>query len=448
MFDEKPAEAATGTDDVFQLPRDTTPTWEVELLLSGALVFSMLQVPGLLDDLVFALRPRLSDSLNYGVFMLYFYLKVTSYALIATFVLHLASRAVWVAALGLRSVYPDGVRWDKIPNGPIYRDFTRRTTPTLDQMIDRADNRSSLVFAFGLLLVLMSLAIMLFTMVIVVFSGLVSNWLGLGASGNWVTAALIGVIALPALLASLIDRRFGDRIPPTHWLAGFIRFAYRASAGLIWARITGPILLTVLSRIGIARGNLLMLGVLYSLMAVALVEFLLRLGALSLPGERYLPDEPGGRELRAANYAEYRDAGDAREGHPYIAGDVVRGPYLRLFVPYLPRKIDAAIARDCPAIAAIAAGSTDEERKRAADARTEALLDCAAVTLHPVTLDGVAVSGLRYDIAEDPVSGLRGFVAMIDVRELPHGRHELVVARPLRPDREELPEPATIPFWR
>ncbi len=240
MSDERPAETATAVDDVFQLPRDTTPTWKVELLLSGALVFSMLQVPGLLDDIVFALRPRMADSLNYGVFMLYFYLKVTSYALIATFVLHLASRAVWVAALG----------------------------------------------------------------------------------------------------------------------------------------------------------------------------FLLRLGALSLPGERYLPDEPGSRELRAANYAEFRDSGDARKGHPYIAGDVVRGPYLRLFVPYLPRKIDAAIERDCPAIA------------------------------------GAAVPGLRYDVAEDPVSGLRGFVAMIDVRDLPRGRHELSVERPDRPGRDEPEAPVLIPFWR
>ena len=100
MWDRNPIQAATQTDEIFQVPKDTTPTWEVELLLSGALVFSMTQVPGLLDDAIYALRPRLTGSLNFGAFMLYFYLKITSYALIATFALHLFQRAIWVAGLG------------------------------------------------------------------------------------------------------------------------------------------------------------------------------------------------------------------------------------------------------------------------------------------------------------------------------------------------------------
>ena len=41
------------------LPKHTTPTWEVELLISGVAVFAMLQLPGWLDDGMFALAPRL-----------------------------------------------------------------------------------------------------------------------------------------------------------------------------------------------------------------------------------------------------------------------------------------------------------------------------------------------------------------------------------------------------
>lgn len=448
MWDREPIQAAPQTGEIFQVPKDTTPTWEVELLLSGALVFSMLQVPGLLDEAIAALRPRLTGSLNYGGFMLYFYLKITSYALIATFVLHLSSRAIWVAALGLRSVYPGGVDWDKLSRGPIYLEHAQRTTQTLDQMIDRADNRASLVFAFGLLLVLMSLAIMAFTLVLVVIGGVVGPWLLDGRDGTWLTGVLVGAFVVPATLATLIDRRWGAQIPPAHWLAGAIRGVYRASAALIWGRFTSPILLTFFTRMGIARSNVLVMGALYSLMAVVFVEFLLRAGVIALPGESYLPAKPAAREMRAVNYAESRSNRDALEGQPYIPGEIVRGPYLRLFVPYLPRRIEPVIERDCPAAAVAVTGADEAERRSAAELRTAAVLDCAAATLHPVTLDGVAVADLRYDIAEDPVSGLRGFVAMIDVRELPRGRHELVVARPVRPDREELPEPAIIPFWR
>lgn len=448
MSDRDAMQPATKNEEIFQVPRDTTPTWEVELLLSGALVFSMLQLPGLLDNAIYMLRPRLTGSLNLGAFLLYFYLKITSYALIATFALHLFQRAIWVAGLGLRSVYPAGVDWEKLARGPLYLEFARRTTPTLDEMIDRADNRASVVFAFGLMLVMMSLAIMLFTMVLVVVGGVAAEWLPVGVDGIWLTTGLVMLFVLPTLLATLIDRRYGSRIPPTHWLAGAIRGVYRASAAMVWGRLTSPILLTFFSRLGIARGNVIVLGALYSLMAIVLVEFLLRAGAMSMPGESYLPDEAGSRELRAANYATSRSRDAALEGQPHIAAEVVTGPYLRLFVPYLPRRIEGAIERDCPQVALDLPDVDEADMRAAADRRTQALLECAAVHLHPVSLDGAPVADLRYDIAEDPVSGLRGFVAMVDVRELPQGRHELVVVRPPRPDREELPEPAIIPFWR
>ena len=448
MSDSDAIQPATQTEEIFQVPKDTTPTWEVELLLSGALVFSMLQLPVLLDDAIYSLRPRLAGSMNYGAFMLYFYLKITSYALIATFALHLSQRAIWVAGLGLRSVYPGGVDWEKLSRGPIYLEFARRTTPTLDEMIDRADNRASVVFAFGLLLVLMSLAIMLFTMVLVVVGGAAAKWLPLGVDGVWITTSLVLVFALPAMLATLIDRRYGSRIPATHWLAGAIRAAYRASAAMVWGRLTSPILLTFFSRLGIARGNLIMLGTLYSLMAIVLVEFLLRTGVVSLPGESYLPSEAGHRELRAANYIASRDRGDALEGQPHIPGEVIKGPYLRLFVPYLPRRIEGAIERDCPQAVVAVTETNADERRAAVDRRTQSLLDCAAASLYPVSLNGAAVANLRYDIAEDPESGLRGFVAMIDVRDLPLGRHELLISQPKRPDRDEVPEPTIIPFWR
>ena len=448
MWDRDPIQAAPQTEAIFQVPKDTTPTWEVELLLSGALVFSMLQVPGLLDEAIATLRPRLTGSLNYGIFMLYFYLKITSYALIATFVLHLSSRAIWVAALGLRSVYPGGVDWTKLSRGPIYLEHAQRTTQTLDQMIDRADNRASLVFAFGLLLVLMSLAIMACTIALVAIGGLLGPLLLNDGDGTWLTLILVGAFVVPTLLATLIDRRWGARIPSTHWLAGAIRGVYRSSAMLVWGRFTNPIMLTFFSRMGMTRSNVLMMGALYSLMAVVFVEFLLRAGVIALPGESFLPAKPAEREMRAVNYAESRSQRDALEGHPYIPGEIVSGPYLRLFVPYLPRRIEPVIERDCPAAAVTVADTDDAAERSAANLRTDAVLDCAARTLHPVTLDGAPITDLRYDIAEDPVSGLRGFVAMIDVRELPRGRHELVVAKPPRPDREELPEPAIIPFWR
>jgi hypothetical protein len=441
------SEAAAST--VFAVPKDTTPTWEMELLLSGALVFSMLQAPGLLDDALFAARPRISGGLQSGVILLYFYLKIVSYALIGTFILHLASRAIWVAALGLRSVYPDGVLWEKLSRGPIYLEFAKRTTPTLDRMIDQADNRASLVFAFGLLLVLMSLAIMMFTMCVVVPGAFLEQWLR-GSHGNTTTTLLlVGIIVIPATLAPLIDRRYGARLAPGHPLRRAIEAVYRSSSWLTWSRITGPILLTFFSRMGMVRGNVVLIGLMYSLMGLILLEVLIRTGGLALPGEQYLPQNGHSRELRSVHYANTRDQREALQGQPYIASEVIRGPYLKLFVAYVPRRLDDVIARDCPAAMPAPEPESPSERAVAEETRTQALLECVAQTVHPVLLDGNRIPDLRYDIARDPDSGLRGFVSMLDVRTLGAGRHELSIQQPLRPGEQPTDRPPwVIPFWR
>lgn len=447
MTEPSPA-APADADHVFEVPRDTTPTWEVELLLSGALVFSMLQVPGLLDDALYALRPRLTGNLNYAVFMLYFYLKITSYALICTFVLHLGSRAIWVAALGLRSVYPGGVDWDQLKRGPIYRDYARSAMPTLDRMIDQADNRASLVFAFGLLLALLSLSIMLLTMSVVAVAGLTAYFWIPGKDNSWLTFTLVMLVVAPMMLATLIDRRYGDRLAPGHWLRRGIHGIYQVSTVTTGGRFTGPIMLTLFSRLGMTRGNLLLMGALYSLMALILVEVLLRSGVISLPGERYLPEDANGRELRAQHYADTRSERDAQEGFPFIPSASVRGPYLRLFVPYLPRRVQQSIEKECPAATVEATGGNHAARKAAEEARVDLLLGCVATHVHPVLLDGQPLPDLRYDLGRDPDSGLRGFVAMLDVRALPPGRHRLEVIRPQREGDEEPAEPSIIPFWR
>ncbi len=448
----EPAEAASAPASPFRLPRDTTPTWEVELLLSGALVFSMLQVPGLIDGLFSGMRPRLEGSAEYAAMMLFLYLKVSSYALIVTFVLHLATRAVWVAALGLRSVYPGGIDWERLKRGPVFKDYCATHVPTLDRTIDEADNRASLVFAWGLLLVLMSLAIMVFTLVLVAATVLLSMAFGpvIGLETNHLLLVIVGILLVPTMIATAVDRYLGERIPAGHWSRRWLVRIYRSSAWMVWGPVTQPFLLTLFSRVGMARGNIAMLAALYLLMAVAVGELLVRTGTIDMPGEQHLPQYTTGLDMRARHYAASRSREDTLEGHPFIEAEVVRGPYLRVFVPYVARRIDPVIARDCPQ--AVAPELPDEAqgaaRRELVREQALRLLACASERLHPLTLDGESLTGVRYDFGEDPLSGLRGFVAMVPVDGLAPGRHHLEIARLPRLDDEELPPPASIPFWR
>ena len=77
------------TEDTRQLSRRTTATWEVELLISGVAVFAMLQLPGWLDDVIFALEPRLGEDWRQILILAYIYAKSAAMILATTFVLHL-----------------------------------------------------------------------------------------------------------------------------------------------------------------------------------------------------------------------------------------------------------------------------------------------------------------------------------------------------------------------
>lgn len=452
---EETKPAPDASESVYALPKNTTPTWEVELLLSGALVFSMLQVPGLLDDWMASWRPRLDGSLLSTMTMLYFYLKVTAYALISTFVLHLAMRAIWVAALGLRSVFPEGIDWSKFDQRPQYRAYSEPITPSLEALIDRADNRASLVFVFGLVLVLMSMAIGLFTFALALVGTLIEYFLLSPQDVPWPTWIILGLILIPMMLVNSIDRWFGAKVPPGHWLARLLRRIYALSSALVWGRLSNPFLLTIFSRIGLTRGNLLLVGALYSLMGVIVLEILVQSGTIQLPGERYLPEHGGSREFNSSYYDTLRSQEEWRIGRPYIQSERIQDDYVRLFIPYLPRRIEWALQQRCPAALRrpdraqrkAEAALPVAEQLAAQDARAGALLDCVGSELYPLTLNGAPLP-VRYDLSRDPRSELRGFMAMIDVRTLPPGRHVLAIARPPA-EADAAPElPWVIPFWR
>jgi hypothetical protein len=92
-----------------QLPAKTTPTWEMELLVSGATIVGLLQLPDLLDRLYFRVI-NLSPQAYYAVLTpLWVYTKVTVATLVLTFLTHICLRGYWVALVGMASVYPGGI---------------------------------------------------------------------------------------------------------------------------------------------------------------------------------------------------------------------------------------------------------------------------------------------------------------------------------------------------
>jgi hypothetical protein len=164
-----------------------------------------------------------------------------------------------------------------------------------------------------------------------------------------------------------------------------------------------------------------------------------RLG-LELGGYLGLPEDEAAAAdtLLPRHYASQRGDDATLRPVPHIPDPVVRGGYVRLFIPYFPQRHTPAMQRLCPAALADAGNAGSRTR-----------LDCLA-RMHAVAVDGVPVN-VPFDAAEDPATGQRGLLAMIPVHDLPRGRHELTLMpspRTEQRDAEDPPEPYRIPFWR
>lgn len=422
------------------LPARTTPTWEVELLISGIAVFAMLQLPGWLDDALLWLAPRFETDLSAPLQIMHMYLKSAALILATTFSIHLLLRARWIALVGMYSVYPDGVRWDKLRMGPIQREVESGRFGDSAAAIDSADNRATTVFAMGVMLA--SILLLLSLTIALSFGAVMIAMLLLGVQveGKNVFALCAMLVMAPFLAALVVDRRYGSRLRQE----GLVRRAAAAIFGF-YARIgmgRGSNVIGLLASHGGERRTIVATTLIITL---ALTAALLSSNALRDPysiGNYALYPQPGVGAEHAVDTAHYQDQRNPLRDPaiPFIQTAVVTGPYVRLVVPYVPERDGNALRRMCPA--ASAAG--DES------ARAASTLACLQ-TLRAVELDGKPLPDLTYESSSDARTDRPALLAMIDVRRLGPGRHELTVARPASTnehERRETPAPYRIPFWR
>lgn len=435
-----PAPLPPMDDSASRLPRHTTPTWEVELLISGVTVFAMLQLPGWLDDRLFALLPRFGSEWSSPLEMMYMYAKSAAVILALTFMLHLLLRAHWIAQVGMHSVFPGGIRWDRLRIGPVQREVDEKRFGDPGATIERADNRATIVFAIGVQLATSLLAISLLLGIVyaVAVAALLLLDLDFEMFDVFGLCALMTVV--PFMLAPLVDRGCGARLKAGGRLRRALAAVFRGYAHVGMSRSSGA--MAVLSshggerRTNVISTAIIMVAITGVILTLSTLKDPEGFGAYSLmPVSQDLP----ARAVDAMHYDGLRDP-SRDPAVPYVQAMTITSPYLRLIVPYQPGDDDAALRRNCPKALSL----RDE-------ARAVATLDCLQ-RVHAVMLDGKPLASLRYELGSDARTDRPALLAMVDVRALAPGRHELRVARAADHDddeREDKPKADwTIPFWR
>ena len=421
-----------------RLPGRTTPTWDMELLVSAASVFTLVQLPGWLDQAYFAARPRLDVAWDVLFRILYTYGKLGLVVLAAAFALHLAMRAYWIALVGMDSIYPQGVLWDRLRIGPRRRALLQAQAEPMPARIERIDNRASIVFALGItlaLLMVLLLGLVLLAYALAVGLDAVFGWDWLLPEGFML---LFVVAAVPYALAYYADRSFGAKLAPGGRAARAIDAVFVLYARLGYGRDGNPTLPLLRSHVGERRMEAITLAAMLGCGLVIAAQVALLKGELAVGDyARWPAAAPGLDDSLVA--AHYRDQGTPDDAHaPSIDSAFPRGDYLTVVVPFDPRRHPAQVARLCP------------RTWHGADtpARRTGLRACFSRWLG-LRLDGRAVTVLPRYFA-DPRTGQQAIAAVVPIRDLAAGEHELRLALAPHGSPRAPKEPSTyrIAFWR
>ena len=397
-------------------------TDELELLVSGLFAFALLTLPArVLDAWVRAsihVDGALDLALRFG-----FQVGVgLGYALGFAFLAHLAIRAYWVGLIGLKSTFPEGIRWERVPMmGSVTRPWYQRQVGDLGQTIDRVDRAASILFAMTTLVALLLVWVGLLASLGLLLCGLVGS---LFEERERATLIAIGVgyvlfLAVgmaPVLLDRIVSRQEAAGRPADRRR----RLTERLLRVLGWIfpqRLISAVQFTLQSNLP-GRGFMAIYIAVFVLAMASSLVLLMGSTRLSLfDSYEVLTTEAAEHGMLGAHYESLRGDGDRLAFYPMIPADRVSETHLRLFIPHRPQR-DNPLARE---LCGTLRGGRNEAR--GVDAASAAR-DCLSA-LWTVTLDGAPVPLDEFVATERRDLGMRGLLGYVEVSGLRTGLHQL-----------------------
>ena len=424
-------------------------SWEPELLISGVAIYLTLSLPEFLRWLYdFYIYNFVLDPENKVIpltNLIYALLNSIAYLLSITFVIHFALRAFWVGLVGLHSVYPDGILYDKITNyGTYYLSQLEKKLGKMEEFIIRLDQVCSVFFSLSFMLVVLLLGICWMYLIILLVIGMFQLFLPEEIYKSYelsIYFSLFTLILAYATLVSLLNLKvFRDH--PTYkiwhfklsWYLGISTFPviYKPMSFILF------IFLSHTSRKKlIIYGLILFVAFFYAILTSSLTKD--RLNRLFETRDFYTTHSEA--HLMQAKHYDNLLQDDARVMTLSIQSEVIKENYLKLFLAY-PRSLDLWLKAHCqkPNIA----DTLDKFQKRALKAQHS--LNCIK-NFFKIYIDDSLYASQDFVFYENTQPNKKGVLTFVPIENLKTGQHILKIA-PAKPDKTlEKEHLYAIPFW-
>ena len=438
------------------LQRVAEQSWEPELLISGLAIYATIQIPEYIENFYQYYRfnlqlgtgfiDELMPMLVVGVMLTA--LKVLSFA----FIFHFIVRAFWVGLMGLRSVFSDGIQYDKLEYSELYRSEMKKRIGTQDSFLLATDRLASLIFSIAFLFVLYMFGVgLVYTVFFLMINGvklIVSEEVfDLYSSIILITAAIVLIgVSILSLVLNMEKFREREKFARLHfklsWYAGYVfyPFIYKPIQYLI---------LTFLSNYPKKKNQI------YGMVFFAVFMFIFMASTFDLMGVQliqprdYYSAKSNASTIVPENY-ESEFTGVFFEKPSISSPFLKKGEYFSLFIPY-NKMLDRKLGKYCEEASPADSLSRYERRKLINQQNIECANRFFSVTLNEK--DTLESDFLFYNHNRTGQAGFKSMFLLSDT--LNTGKYELGVYRPSLDEadveRDSLGRLLTyeeeIPFW-
>jgi len=328
----------------------TAQSWNLELVISGAALFAVLQLPDLLGQAFDYFQYNVTTT-RAGVqgalpLLAYSMMNAMCYVLFLAFLTNFVMRAFWVGLVGLLAVYPTGIQYERIPfSTPYAQKRMADGLGPLDRYILRLDQRCNVVFAVAFLFVIFLVAVAgAYVVVLLVSSVLrpmippeIRHILTLGSYAFFAIFLLVNtVLGLPSVKANPTAAKLQYQLTTT-------------SKVMFWGMYTPFSFIVNTFYSHLPYGKILraigIFGVVFLVViAVELLANLSRVDRRVSLNQRYLYSTR--LDSLYSNPACYDDqlADGEYVSTAAIQSDVIEDPFIRIFIAY-PKNLDTLLTK-------------------------------------------------------------------------------------------------------
>lgn len=431
-------------------------SWNLELLVSGFSIFLLIQAnEGIIQAFEYLnLHVELSGNVNGMVRTLLGILLLASIILTINLIVHVFLRGFWIGAVGLRSVQ-DKIDLEKLGYSEYFTEKLKTRVPSLDRMLEKLDTLSSVIFSFTFLIVFMLFSMFLYFSCISLYAYLVNLFLDTLEDDNvlkevlQMSTVIVFVVMLIMGLVYAIDTLTVGFLKKYNWTSRLFFPIYKIIGWITLAKIYRSIYYSLVSRFskGVIR-----LGLAVYLLLFTFLPF------FKFDQYIYYPDNNDNKgRLFNINYDDLREE-DRYIWNASIPTQIVKSSFLPLFIRY--RVADnEALKKVCPDFQPLKKEGLNSGINIGSEGinlsdpyieedSPEKALECFS-DFYRVQIDSTMIETDFY-FYTNPNEGEIGVQTMLDLKNLPRGKHIIKVTKKRVNRDEELKDRdyETIVFWK